>query len=84
MRFAACGDGSPSHQDAGVVVLIARDYPVGTWTLGAALLLIPLLILGWFAVRGRVLEIAAQREGYTGLNPVVPQRPAARRSRDAR
>ncbi len=69
---------------AGVVVLIARDYPVGTWTLGAALLLIPLLILGWFAVRGRVLEIAAQREGYTGLNPVVPQRPAARRSRDAR
>ena len=69
---------------AGAVVLIARDYPVGTWTLGAALLLIPLLILGWFAVRGRVLEIAAQREGYTGLNPVVPQRPAARRSRDAR
>ena len=47
---------------AGVVVLIAVDYPVGTYTPGAALLLVPILVIGWFAVRRRVLEIASHRE----------------------
>ncbi len=54
-----------------VLVLMALDYPVGTYTLLSMLLLIPILIGGWYAVRGRVREIAAAREGYTGAIPMV-------------
>ncbi|WP_129661521.1 amino acid permease [Rothia uropygialis] len=63
-----------------VVVLMALDYPVGTLTLGSMLIVIPLLGLGWFFVRERVMELAAQREGITGAYPIV----AARRAVDAR
>lgn len=59
-----------------VVVLIAIDYPVGTYTLGSMLIVIPLLVIGWFVVRGRVMEIAAEREGVTGLHPVVAVPPS--------
>jgi L-asparagine permease len=38
-------------------------------------LIIPALVVGWYAVRGRVLEIAREREGLTGPFPVVAQRP---------
>jgi L-asparagine permease len=57
-----------------VVVMIAVDYPFGTYTVGASLLLIPILVGGWFAVRTRVLELAAEREGNTGAIPVVEPR----------
>ncbi|WP_030013802.1 amino acid permease, partial [Curtobacterium sp. S6] len=67
---------------AGVVVLIALDYPVGTFTLGSMIIVIPALIIGWFMVRRRVMDIAAEREGVTGLHPVVAQRPAAKSRRD--
>ena len=60
---------------AAVMVLIAFDYPVGTYTLVAMLVVIPLLIIGWFAVRERVREIAALRDGYTGAHPVVGTSP---------
>ena len=61
-----------------VIVLIGFDYPVGTWTLGLLIVvIIPALIVGWFAVRGRVRAIAAEREGVTGLYPIVADRPAA-------
>ncbi len=56
---------------AGVMVLIAFDYPVGTWTLISLLVVIPLLIGGWFVVRKRVYEYAALRDGYTGQFPVI-------------
>ena len=63
---------------AGVIVLIGFDYPVGTWTLGLLIVvIIPALIIGWFAVRGRVRTIAAERQGVTGLYPIVADRPAA-------
>ena len=63
---------------AGVIVLIGFDYPVGTWTLGLLIVvIIPALIIGWFAVRGRVRAIAAERQGVTGLYPIVADRPAA-------
>lgn len=58
-----------------VMILIAFDYPVGTYTLASMVIIIPLLIIGWFMVRGRVMEVAAQREGYTGQFPVVAQWP---------
>ncbi|MDL9946498.1 amino acid permease [Gordonia sp. ABSL11-1] len=45
------------------------------WNLIAIVVLIPLLIGGWYAVRGKVMTMAAQRQGYTGEYPVVPQPP---------
>ena len=58
-----------------VLVLTAFDYPVGTWTVASLVVIIPALIIGWFAARRRVLAIAYQREGYTGEFPVVANIP---------
>ena len=60
---------------AAVMVLIAFDYPVGTYTLVAMIAVIPFLVIGWFVVRDRVREIAAARDGYTGTYPVVGTSP---------
>lgn len=60
---------------AAVMVLIAFDYPVGTWTLISLLVVIPMLWGGWFLVRKRVYEVAAVREGYTGEFPVIARTP---------
>ena len=62
-----------------VIILMALDYPVGTWTLISLLFVIPLLVIGWFRVRKRVYEIARMREGYTGSAPIVAQRPVVRK-----
>ena len=62
---------------AGVLVLIGFDYPVGTWTVGSLVVIIPLLIAGWFACRHRILEIAEERLGFTGELPVIAKRPLA-------
>lgn len=59
----------------GVLVLMAMDPPIGTWTVASLVLIIPMLIGGWYAVRGRVLEVARERVGYTGEYPVVANRP---------
>ena len=59
----------------GVLVLVALDYPLGTWTLASMGVVIPVLIIGWFAVRGRVRRLAAKREGFTGAYPVIVQTP---------
>jgi L-asparagine permease len=66
----------------GVVVLMALDPPIGTWTVASLVLIIPALIVGWFAVRGRVLEIAREREGFTGSFPVVANRPPPKDPKD--
>jgi L-asparagine permease len=58
-----------------VLVLMAIDYPVGTYTIGSLVILIPLLVVGWFAARRGILEIAKEREGHTGSFPVIPERP---------
>ncbi len=60
---------------AAVLVLMAFDYPTGTWTVASLVVIIPLLVLGWFAQRKRILAIAAERQGYTGAYPVVASRP---------
>ena len=62
-----------------VLVLMALDYPVGTYTLASLLLVIPLLIIGWYTVRDRVNEIARVREGYTGSVPVIAARPVVKK-----
>jgi L-asparagine permease len=60
---------------AAVLVLMAFDPPVGTWTVATLIVIIPALIAGWYAVRGRVLAVAREREGFTGQFPVVANRP---------
>lgn len=54
-----------------VLVLMACDAPVGTWTVGTLVVLIPMLIAGWYLVRGRVRAVAQERLGYTGEFPVI-------------
>jgi len=53
-----------------VVVLMAFDTPVGTWTVASILVIIPTLIGGWYLCRGRIRAIADQRDGSTGPHPV--------------
>jgi L-asparagine permease len=45
------------------------------WNLVALVVIVPALIAGWYAVRGRVLEMARERIGYTGDYPVVAETP---------
>jgi L-asparagine permease len=56
----------------GVFVLIALDYPVGTWTVASLAIFIPLLVLGWFAFRKRIVAIAEERQGFNGNFPLSP------------
>ncbi|MCU1404961.1 MAG: L-asparagine permease [Glaciihabitans sp.] len=58
-----------------VLVLMAIDFPVGTITIGSLVIIIPLLILGWYLSKGRILAIAQEREGFTGAYPVIAERP---------
>jgi L-asparagine permease len=58
-----------------VLVLMAFDPPIGTWTVASLVIIVPALIVGWFAVRNRVLEVARERQGFTGPFPVVANRP---------
>jgi L-asparagine permease len=37
--------------------------------------IVPILIGGWYAVRGRVLEMAQERVGFTGNYPVIAETP---------
>ncbi|KQU04276.1 L-asparagine permease [Rhodococcus sp. Leaf7] len=60
---------------AAVLVLMALDAPIGTWTVATLVIIVPLLIGGWFLVRKRVLAVAEERMGYTGKYPVVANRP---------
>ena len=59
-----------------VLVLMAFDYPAGTFTIASLVIIVPLLIVGWFVYRDRILAIAAARAGYTGAFPTVANRSA--------
>ena len=52
---------------ATVVVLMAFDYPVGSWTVASLLIVVPALVIGWFGCRDRVRRIAAARESGAAL-----------------
>jgi L-asparagine permease len=70
---------------ATVVVLIALDFPTGTWTVAiVAGVGVPALVVGWIVAKPRILAIAAEREGFTGGTPVVDVRPAGRVPRNGR
>jgi len=59
---------------AAVLVLMAMDRPIGTWTVATLVVIVPALIGGWFLVRARVLAVAQERIGHTGEYPVVANR----------
>ncbi|MFK0084663.1 amino acid permease [Glutamicibacter sp. NPDC090743] len=44
-----------------VLVMMAFDNPVGTWTVASLVIIIPLIIGGWYLCRGRINEIAEAR-----------------------
>ncbi|MEU6583819.1 amino acid permease [Nocardia sp. NPDC046763] len=58
-----------------VLVLMAFDRPVGTWTVASLVIIVPALAIGWKFASPRVLAIATLREGYTGEFPVIPPIP---------
>jgi L-asparagine permease len=62
----------------GVLVLMAFDAPIGTWTVGTLVVIIPMLIGGWYLVRKRVMAVARERIGFTGQFPVVANPPPPR------
>lgn len=41
-----------------VLVLMALDYPAGTWTVGSLILIVPALVAGWYLLRNRIHELA--------------------------
>ena len=49
-----------------VLVLMLFDYPIGTYTIGTLVIIIPALFGGWFLVRNRVMEIARERDALHG------------------
>jgi L-asparagine permease len=51
-----------------VVLMCCDDY----WNLVALMVIVPALVGGWFAVRGRVTEMARERVVFTGKCPVEP------------
>lgn len=54
---------------AGVLAMIALDYPVGTFTVGSLVVIIPLLMLGWFVSRKRIAAIARERSNTGTQSP---------------
>lgn len=57
---------------AAVLVMVLVDSP---WTLAATAVACVLMVLGWYASRDRIREIARAREGFTGAAPLVANRP---------
>nr|WP_218681014.1 amino acid permease [Rhodococcus qingshengii] len=51
---------------AGVLVLMAFDSPVGTWTIASITLLVPALILGWKGSRKRIRDAAIEGNSPAG------------------
>ena len=45
------------------------------WNLVALVVIVPALVGGWYAVQGRVLEMATERIGFTGNYPSIAETP---------
>jgi L-asparagine permease len=57
---------------AAVLGLMALDYPVGTFTVGSLVVIIPLLVVGWYVWRKDITRIAAERAGHVVRLPAKP------------
>ena len=51
-----------------VLVMILIESPL---TMLVTAIAVVLMIAGWYACRGRIRQIAAARDGYTGAAPIV-------------
>ncbi|KLO26440.1 amino acid permease [Mycobacterium haemophilum] len=60
---------------AAILVLMAFDKPIGTWTVASLVVIVPALIAGWYLVRQRVMAVARERMGYTGPFPAIANPP---------
>lgn len=58
-----------------VLIIMAFDKPIGTWTVASLVVIIPALIAGWYSIRKRVMTIARERMGYTGPFPAIANPP---------
>ncbi|WP_058910104.1 L-asparagine permease [Entomohabitans teleogrylli] len=60
---------------AAVLVLMAFDYPNGTYTIASIPLIATILIIGWYRVRGRVADIAdtVYQQAPEQTNPDTPR-----------
>lgn len=60
----------------GSLILLALLLPFTAYKAGDIMnFVVPILIRGWYAVRGRVLDMAKEREGITGNYPVYAETP---------
>jgi L-asparagine permease len=58
-------------------VLVTMGFSeTGRWVLASVVVLVPLLVAGWFGSRKRILAAAEERRGHTGVFPVIAERPA--------
>ncbi|NYD77294.1 amino acid permease [Arthrobacter cupressi] len=58
-------------------VLVTMGFSeTGRWVLASVVVLVPLLVAGWFGSRRRILAAAEERLGHTGVFPVIAERPA--------
>lgn len=55
-----------------VLVMILADSP---WTLLTTAIASALMVIGWYASRDRIHTIAAARNGHTGADPIIANRP---------
>lgn len=70
--------GSPYTSYATLVFLVGVTALMcyeNYWNLVALVVLVPALVIGWFAVRTRVMEMARERVGITGNYPIVAETP---------
>ncbi|SKV66587.1 Probable L-asparagine permease 1 (transport protein) [Mycobacteroides abscessus subsp. massiliense] len=57
-----------------LVVLVLMCYE-NYWNLVALGIFTPLLIIGWYLSKERVMQLARERVGYTGQYPVIAETP---------
>jgi len=77
-RWSKRGIGAPYTSYATLVFLVAVTALMcyeNYWNLVALLVIVPALVGGWYAIRGRVLEMARERVGFTGNYPVIAETP---------
>ncbi|MET7768254.1 amino acid permease [Nocardia sp. NPDC005366] len=64
------------------IMLFGRDETQRGAVIAMGVVVVPLMIVGWYLVRGRVSAIAEAREGYTGQLPVLAERALGHRPLD--
>ncbi|MGF6887223.1 L-asparagine permease [Nocardia sp. GAS34] len=66
---------------AGIVLIMVFSRDVTQWgaVLAMCVIVLPLMVGGWFLTRRRVMELAEARIGYTGAYPVLAERPLEHR-----